>query len=250
MSKKVFYYETIDSTNIQAARLAKEGAKHGCVVIAKEQTAGKGRRGREWESPKDENIYMSILLRPEMEPSKAPMLTLVMAYSVARSLCKKGFDNVQIKWPNDVIIGGKKICGILTEMELAGNEISHVVIGVGINVNTKGFSKELKEKATSLYLESGKIQEMEELQKDIMETFWADYEQFVTDGDLSFLKESYNRILVNQEREVRVLEPGHEYTAYAVGINNNGELLVRTADGEEHAIYAGEVSVRGVYGYI
>ena len=189
MNVNIVHYEEIDSTNTEVRRLSLKGAEEGLVVTAKKQTAGKGRRGRSWESPADENLYFSILLRPKLAPEKAPMLTLLMAYSVAKALQKINI-NIEIKWPNDLVLSKKKICGILTEMELAGNEISHVVIGVGINVNTKGFSKELKEKATSLYLESGKIQEMEELQKDIMETFWADYEQFVTDGDLSFLKES------------------------------------------------------------
>ena len=249
-NKKIIYYKQLDSTNTEIARLAAEGAVHGTVVVADAQTAGKGRRGRQWESPEGENIYMSILLRPDCVPDRAPMLTLVMAYSVAKVLTGLGFPDVQIKWPNDLVLAGKKICGILTEMQLRDTEIDYVVVGVGINVNTSQFPEKLKDTATSLYLESGRVSDREALVESIVEYFDEAYRQFFATQDLSFLKEAYNDMLVNVAREIRVLEPGNEYTAYAQGINSHGELLVRTAEGEEKRIYAGEVSVRGIYGYI
>lgn len=249
-NKKIIYYKQLDSTNTEIARLAAEGAVHGMVVVADAQTAGKGRRGRQWESPAGENIYMSILLRPDCAPDRAPMLTLVMAYSVAKVIRELGFLDVQIKWPNDLVLSGKKICGILTEMQLKDTEIDYVVVGVGINVNTSKFAEELKDTATSLYLESGIVSDRETLVESIVEYFDEAYRQFLKTQDLSFLKEAYNDMSVNVGREVRVLEPGNEYTAYAQGINTEGELLVRTAEGEEKRIYAGEVSVRGIYGYI
>lgn len=249
-NKKIFYYKELDSTNTKMAELAAEGAEHGTVVVADAQTAGKGRRGRSWESPEGENIYMSILLRPNCKPQKAPMLTLVMAYSVARAVQEQGFQEVQIKWPNDLILSGKKICGILTEMQMNSSEIDYVVVGVGINVNTRNFSPDLEEKATSLYLESGRQFERESIVENVLEKFEEAYRQFVVEQDLSFLQEAYNAMLVNAGKEVRVLEPGNEYTAYAQGINSGGELIVITSNGEEKAVYAGEVSVRGVYGYI
>ena len=249
-NKKIIYYKQLDSTNAKIQELAAQGAKHGTVVVAEEQTAGKGRRGRNWESPAGDNIYMSVLLRPEIAPEKAPMLTLVMAYSVTKAIQMQGVDGVQIKWPNDLVLSGKKICGILTEMNLSGRDIDHVVVGVGVNVNTTEFSKELSEKATSLYLECGKKISKRKLTGAIVAHFEKDYEAFLETEDLSFLRETYNCLLINREKEVRVLEPGHEYTAFAKGINERGELLVRTEDGEEKTIFAGEVSVRGVYGYI
>ena len=249
-NKKIIYYTQLDSTNLEIARLAAEGAMHGTVVVADSQTAGKGRRGRGWESPAGENIYMSILLRPACLPDTAPMLTLVMAYSVAKALKESGFTDVQIKWPNDLVLSGKKICGILTEMQMKGTEIDYVVVGVGINVNTSKFPEELKDTATSLYLESGKVSDRESLVESVVEYFQQSYRQFLETQDLSFLREEYNNMLVNVGREVRVLEPGNEYTAYAQGINSEGELLVRTEEGEEKRIYAGEVSVRGIYGYV
>ena len=249
-NKKIHYYKQLDSTNTEIARLATEGAEHGTIVVADAQTAGKGRRGRTWESPAGENVYMSILLRPNCVPDRAPMLTLVMAYSVARFLRETGFADVQIKWPNDLVLSGKKICGILTEMQLKDSEIDYVVVGVGINVNTSKFPEELKDTATSLYLESGRILDRERIVESVATYFQQTYVQFLETQDLSFLREAYNDMLVNVGREVRVLEPGNEYTAYAQGINSEGELLVRTEVGEEKRIYAGEVSVRGIYGYI
>jgi len=249
-NKKIIYYKQLDSTNTEVARLAAKGAENGTVVVADAQTAGKGRRGRSWESPAGENIYMSILLRPDCVPDRAPMLTLVMAYSIAKVLKELGFLDVQIKWPNDLVLSAKKICGILTEMQLKGSEIDYVVVGVGINVNTSKFPEELKDTATSLYMESGRVFDRETLVESIVEYFDEAYCQFLKTQDLSFLKETFNDMLVNVSREVRVLEPGNEYMAFAQGINSRGELIVRTSEGEEKTIYAGEVSVRGIYGYV
>ncbi len=249
-NKKIRYYEQLDSTNTKVSELALEGAEHGTVVVAECQTAGKGRRGRVWNSPAGDNIYMSVLLRPSFETHKAPMITLLMAYSVAEVLRKRGFSDVQIKWPNDLVLFGKKLCGILTEMYLRGSEIDYVVVGVGVNVNTSAFPEELVDKATSLFLECGKLVEREQLIANILETFMEMYDRFAKAGDLKFLQEDYNAILVNRDREVCILEPENEYTAYALGINEKGELLVRLEDGTVKQVYAGEVSVRGVYGYI
>lgn len=249
-NKKIIYYKQLDSTNLEIARLAAQGVAHGTVAVAEEQTAGKGRRGRSWESPAGENIYMSIFVKPDCEPDKAPMLTLVMAYSVAQVIRELGISEVQIKWPNDLVLSGRKICGILTEMQLEGSEIDYVVVGVGINVNTRKFPSDLEEKATSLYLESGRRFERESMVENIVEKFEHAYQQFMETQDLLFIQEAYNSMLVNAGKEVRVLEPGNEYMAIAQGINSRGELIVRTPEGEEKAVYAGEVSVRGVYGYI
>lgn len=249
-NKKIKYYEQLGSTNTTLSELATEGAEHGTVVVAGCQTEGKGRRGRLWESPAEDNIYMSILLRPDFATEKAPMVTLVMAYSVAKVLQENEFVNVQIKWPNDLVLSGKKVCGILTEMYLQGTAIDYIVVGVGVNVNTSSFPQELVDKATSLFLECGNLLHKEQLIVDIVETFMEMYDGFAKEGSLKFLQDAYNAILVNKDREVRILEPENEYTAYAHGINGNGELVVQLEDGTEKNVYAGEVSVRGMYGYI
>lgn len=249
MNVNIVHYDKIDSTNTEARRLSKAGAEEGLVVTAKEQTAGKGRRGRCWESPAEENLYFSVLLRPVLTPEKAPMLTLVMAYSVAKTLQSEGVC-AQIKWPNDLVLSKKKVCGILTEMNLQGGQVEDVIVGVGINVNMTMFSEELKDKATSLCRELGRTLECEKLLISILEEFQKQYQHFLQVQDLSFLQENYNRMLINRNREVLVLEPGNQYQAEALGINELGELLVRKEDGSIEAVFAGEVSVRGIYGYV
>ena len=249
MNVNVVHYKEVDSTNAEARRLSVEGAESGLVVTAKKQTAGKGRRGRSWESPADENLYLSILLRPSLEPEKAPMLTLVMAYSVAKALQKEDIQ-VLIKWPNDLVLSGKKVCGILTEMNLSGAQVEDVIVGVGLNVNTMKFPDELEDKATSLRKETLRELECGELLQLILKEFDKQYQRFLENQNLEFLQEDYNAMLINRDREVMVLEPGKEYLAKALGINKFGELLVQKEDGGTEAVFAGEVSVRGIYGYV
>lgn len=249
MNVNIVHYEEIDSTNTEVRRLSLKGAEEGLVVTAKKQTAGKGRRGRSWESPADENLYFSVLLRPTLMPEKAPMLTLLMAYSVTKALQKEGVC-AQIKWPNDLVLSKKKICGILTEMNLSGNQIEDVIVGVGINVNTKKFSAELNDKATSLTIELGRTLECGKLLRSILEEFEGQYQRFLEVQDLSSIQADYNDMLINRNREVTVLELGKECRAEALGINELGELLVKKADGSIETVFAGEVSVRGVYGYV
>lgn len=246
----IYYFDQTDSTNIRAKQLGEEGVPHGTLIVAGQQNAGRGRRGRTWESPPGVSIYMSIVLRPEMAPVKAPMLTLVMALSAADGLKECTGLDVQIKWPNDIVLNGKKLAGILTEMSTEMEYINHVVIGVGINVNTGQLPEELEEKATSLRLETGRIIRRSEIIASIMKEFEGNYQLFIETQGLRQMQEKYNSLLINREKEVRILGVKEEYAAYALGINEKGELLVRRDNGEIEAILAGEVSVRGVYGYI
>ena len=193
---------------------------------------------------------MSILLRPRFFPSKAPMLTLVMAYSVAKALQECTGQEIRIKWPNDIVLNGKKLVGILTEMSSEIDYINHVVIGVGINVNMDSFSEEIAKTATSFRIETGQIMKRSTLIVEIMKHFERNYEAFLRAGDLSGIRTAYNGLLVNCGREVRILGAKEPYQALALGINDSGELLVRKQDGSEEAVYAGEVSVRGIYGYV
>ena len=229
--------------------MAKQGEKEGLVIWADSQNAGKGRRGRSWDSPAGTNLYFSILLRPKIQPEKAPMLTLVMAYAVAKAVKSCTGLDAQIKWPNDLVLSGKKICGILTEMYLTGTDIDYIVIGTGINVNVTEFSEELCMKATSLYLETGREIYRKVLLEEILSIFREQYQKFLEIQDLSFFQEEYNQILINKNREVMVLEPENEYRGMALGINSDGELLVETEKGIQ-TVFAGEVSVRGIYGYV
>lgn len=245
----ICYGET-DSTNIRAKEAGEQGALHGTLFVADKQTAGKGRRGRTWTSPSGESIYMSLLLRPELTPSKAPMLTLVMGLSAAEAVRDLTGADVGIKWPNDIVVNKKKICGILTEMATEIQYVNYIVIGIGINVNRQEFPEELRQSATSLYLETGKKWKRADIIAEVLEKFEKNYEIFLHSGDLSGLREAYNAILVNYNQPVKVLEPQHEYEAVAEGINQSGELLVTLPDGQRRAVFAGEVSVRGLYGYV
>ena len=246
--KTVHFARETDSTNLWIKRLAKEGAPEGTLALAEFQSAGRGRLGRSWEVPEGTSVMMSILLRPKFEPQYAPMLTLVMGMAVAKAVKKFGFD-VSIKWPNDVVVSHKKICGILTEMGVRDGKIDYAVIGVGINVNIKEFPEEMADKATSLYLESGKEFDRSQIPGLVMEAFEEYYEKFAATCDLSGLKEEYESILANYNQPVRVLakEP---YEGVARGITDGGELLVEKTDGTIATVSAGEVSVRGLYSYV
>lgn len=248
--RKLVFQECVESTNEEAKRGGDAGAEHGTVYQAKVQTAGKGRRGRTWVSDSEENLYFTILLKPDFAPEKATMLTLVMADAVAEAIEKNSSLPTGIKWPNDIVVNGRKVCGILSEMKLVGSQIAYCVIGVGINIGQAQFPEELKDTATSLMVETGKDIEMEALLKDILANFEQAYERFCSAGDLTFLLERYNNLLVNKGKVVRVLEPGGAYEGISEGISAKGELLVRTEDGTVQKVYAGEVSVRGLYGYV
>ena len=187
--------EETDSTNQRAKTAAATGEQEGLVIVAEQQTSGRGRRGRGWISPPGENIYMTMLLRPAFDPGRAPMLTLLAACAAARAAMEPGHESPRIKWPNDLEIGGKKIARFLNEFE--------------------------------------------EL-----------YEGFVQYGSLAFVKQAYEKLLVNRGERVRVLEPGREWTGRALGITDTGELIVEAEDGEIREVGSGEVSVRGVYGYV
>ena len=246
--KTVHFARETDSTNLWIKRLAKEGAPEGTLALAEFQSAGRGRLGRSWEVPEGTSVMMSILLRPKFEPQYAPTLTLVMGMAVAKAVKKLGFD-VSIKWPNDVVVSHKKICGILTEMGVRDGKIDYAVIGVGINVNIREFPDEMADKATSLYLESGRKFDRSQIPGLVMEAFEEYYEKFAATCDLSGLKEKYESILANYNQPVRVLakEP---YEGVARGITDGGELLVEKTDGTIVAVSAGEVSVRGLYSYV
>ena len=246
--KTVHFARETDSTNLWIKRLAKEGASEGTLALAEFQSAGRGRLGRSWEVPEGTSVMMSILLRPKFEPQYAPTLTLVMGMAVAKAVKNLGFD-VSIKWPNDVVVSHKKICGILTEMGVRAGKIDYAVIGVGINVNIREFPEEMADKATSLYLESGREFDRSQIPGLVMEAFEEYYEKFAATCDLSGLKEEYESILANYNQPVRVLakEP---YEGVARGITDGGELLVEKTDGTIVAVSAGEVSVRGLYSYV
>ena len=247
--KTVHFAKETDSTNSWIKRLAKEGAEHGTLAVAEFQSAGRGRFDRKWEAPEGSSIMMTLLLRPEFSPQYASMLTLVMGLAVAQAVEELGFE-VSIKWPNDVVISRKKICGILTEMGKNGVKINYVLIGVGINVNLKEFPEEMQDKATSLILESGQEYDRNQVISLVMKYFEVNYEKFVQTCDFTHLLEDYHKILANLNQPVRVLDGSRSFEGICRGLDEKGELLVEKQDKEIAKVSAGEVSVRGLYSYV
>lgn len=247
---EIHCYPQIDSTNEEAKRQAESGAGDGSLYVADCQTAGRGRRGRTWLSPAGKDIFFSILLRPRMQPQAASMLTLVTALAAAKTVEQYGGEGCQIKWPNDIVLHGKKLCGILTEMSLEMGEISYLVIGVGFNMNRMEFDEEISHMATSLKKETGKQIPRADFLADFLAHFSEEYEKFSREQNLSSVKEEYEKRLVNIDREVLIEKSGKKKVGLARGINEQGELLVCMEDGATEAVCAGEVSVRGLYGYV
>lgn len=250
LGKELYCFESLDSTNLEIRRLGESGADHGTAVITEEQTMGRGRRGRGWLGEAGSGIWMSFLLRPEIQAQNSSMLTLVAALAVEEAIRETTGIRSQIKWPNDVIVNGKKICGILTEMSLQMDEINYIVVGIGINVNIESFPQELKEKATSLQIEGGTKIKRAPLAAKVLECFEKYYEIFLQTEDLSALMKQYNRLLVHNGHQIRVIRGSSEEVFYSQGINAMGELMVKDDKGNLSEIVSGEVSVRGILGYI
>ena len=248
---KIVYYDTIDSTNNEAKRFAENGEKEKALFVAEQQSGGKGRRGRTWVTPRGSAIAMSLLLpQPQIAPEHASMVTLVMGLAVTKACREACKVDARIKWPNDVVCGGRKLSGTLTEMSSEVDYINYLVIGTGINANITEFPEELSQTATSLKLLTGQETDRAGLIACCMEHFSELYKKFLQTQDLSLLVEEYNELLAGKGSGVRVLEPGHEYCGISHGINAQGELLVEKDDGMITEVYAGEVSVRGIYGYV
>lgn len=242
--------DEIDSTNEEARRLAAKGAVHGTVVAAGSQTKGRGRRGRKWESPKGDNIYLSILLRPKMEPGKASMLTLVTALAASKALEKNLAVSCQIKWPNDLVLNKKKVCGILTEMVMDGSGSFQIIVGIGMNINNEHFPEEIAHMATSVKIETGKHYNIKEIIASLLQEVETYYDIFMSHLSLGPMLAEYNERLANAGQQVQILINGEAQIRFAHGITESGALIVSDENGQMEEIISGEVSVRGLYGYV
>ena len=245
MGHPLYFYPETDTTNDRIRELALEGLPEGTLAVAEMQTAGRGRMGRAWQAPKDSGIWMSLLLRPDIPPMQASVLTLLTGIAIAEAIEEVTDVEVGIKWPNDILLNRKKLVGILTEMDCDMEKIHSVTVGMGINVNTKEFPADLKEIATSLYLELDQEYDRTELVAQAMAHFEALYEEFLAAGGMfAPFKERYRRKCLNIGREVRVI--GREtYAAMALDITPEGELIVKRKDnGAEEVVFSGEVSIR------
>lgn len=250
LAHDILYFDSIDSTNNEIKRQAEAGAKEGILAIAECQTAGRGRRGRTWESPAGTGIWMSFLLKPDISPEKAPMITIIAALSCAGAVNEVTGLKAGIKWPNDIVINGKKLTGILTEMSAETDCVNYVVVGIGINANMTEFPEDIRATATSLAIEAGHRVSRSTVVAEFLKNFEKYYGIFIKDGNLSGLKAEYEAESVNMNRQVAVITSGGELIRKAVGINDEGELLVEDDEGNVTSVRSGEVSVRGIYGYV
>lgn len=252
IGRNIIYLENVDSTNNYAKKAAEAPFKEGTVIIAEEQSLGRGRLGRHWVSPRGKGVWMSIMLKPDILPADAPKLAIVTAYAVANALCSCCSLEARIKWPNDIVAGGRKICGILTEMSAEADEIKYVVIGIGINANIEldDFGPEVSKIATSISIENGSPVSRKVLAASVLDEFEKVYTDFVESGSIGFLLDGYRDKSAVLGKEIRVISKKEEITGLAVDISEQGHLVLRLEDGALREVMSGEVSVRGLYGYI
>lgn len=250
IGRSIEYHETITSTNIRAKEIARE-ADEGTVVIAEEQTMGKGRLGRNWTSPKGKGLWFSIILKPKVKVEEATKITLIGAAAVYKALKDMGIESY-IKWPNDIVIDGKKVCGILTEMIFRDKGSYFVIIGIGINVNLdeEDFNEDLKNKATSLKLVRRSEVDRNKLFAYVLNNFEILYIPFKEKGDIREAIEISRERSILIGKEVRIIGGNREKTARVLGIDNEGQLIVKYRDGKTEALFSGEVSIRGMEGYM
>ncbi len=241
IGREIYCFDEVDSTNIIAKELAEDDAREGTVVIAKTQTRGRGRRGKKWISPRG-GIWMSIILRPEIPPAEAPHLTLVTGVAVAKTLKREFGLDVGIKWPNDILIRDRKVCGILTEAHARFNTIEYIVVGIGIdtNVDVDLFPEEFREGATSLKKELGREVDSVDLIRKLLVEFEKVYDDFKNGGFPEILNE-WRRFskTIGSYVEIRK-QLGETVRGEAVGVNSEGALILELDDGSLRKIVSGE----------
>jgi BirA family biotin operon repressor/biotin-[acetyl-CoA-carboxylase] ligase len=250
IGKNIIYCDSIGSTNSKAKELAEAGEEHGTVVISEEQTSGRGRLGRNWVSPKYKGIWMSIILRPNIITENISQVTLLGAAAVQQAIMEMGI-KTGIKWPNDIVLNSKKVCGILTEMSGEIDHINYLVMGIGINVNLEDedVPLELKDMATSLKLQSGIYVDRKLLLAKVLNIFEKLYNDFVQSGNIKEIIEICRKNSILIGKEIQLIHRGKVATVKALDISDDGELVIENSEGILEYIVSGEVSIRGVYGY-
>jgi BirA family transcriptional regulator, biotin operon repressor / biotin---[acetyl-CoA-carboxylase] ligase len=241
LGRTLHTFETVDSTNVVAFRLAVEGAEHGELVVAEEQTQGRGRRGRTWSSPRYLNLYCSFVLRPELPPQRAPELTLLAAVAVAESLRAAGVP-ADIKWPNDLLVGGRKVAGILTELSAEPDRVHFVVLGIGVNLNASrnDFPPELSEVATSALEVTGRPVARAAFTAGLARRLEEWLDLHAAQG-FRPVRERWRALSATLGQEVLVTSERREIRGVAVDVDDDGALRIRTADGAEERVLAGDV---------
>ncbi len=246
LGNKIIFLPKTDSTNTEIKRLAVKGYAEGVTVVAEQQTGGKGRLGRMWVSPSDTGLWFSFLLKPDLSPLHIAGITLACGMGVCIAIRKYTSLNAFIKWPNDIIINNKKVCGILTEMSAEADKINFAVVGIGINVNTTFFPAEIQHKATSLFLEKGIAIDRKELFRQVL----TEVEKYLNDYSENYgiyVIDEYKKYCATLGRNVCVVRGNHTIQGKAVDIAETGDLIILTDDNQKININSGEVTVQGIY---
>ena len=242
---EITYFPQCDSTNRIARQMAQQGAPHGALVITDEQTAGRGRRGRSWVSPSGESVMMTVVLRPQEHPSRVALVSLSVALAVAEAIEEASGVGTRIKWPNDIVSGGRKVCGMLLEMDADEQCVHSIAAGIGINVHQQAFDGEIAGTASSLDLLSGRTLS----RADVVRAFLRALERAEAQRAAGTLMEAYRARSATLGRRVRVIGVQESFEGEALEVTESGSLLVKDENGMVREVLAGDVSVRGLMGY-
>ena len=242
IGKRIHHFFKTDSTNSVAMRLGEQGEPHGTLVIAEEQTAGRGRGGHAWHSEKTNGIYMTVLLRPPIPPQHAPLITMVAGLAVRDAILEQTGVAPDLRWPNDLLFGRKKFCGILTEMNAEQDRIHFVAIGIGINVNHAQVPEELAAIATSLRIETGRIHSRVEIVARLLRHLDSYYNRFVSDGGESIVARFSEVSSYARGKRVRIATTTGTYTGTTDGLEPGGLLRVRRDDGRTLPMISGTLT--------
>jgi BirA family biotin operon repressor/biotin-[acetyl-CoA-carboxylase] ligase len=240
--KRIYHFFKIESTNDVALRLGQEGEPHGAVVVAEEQTAGRGRSRRVWHSEKTSGVYMTVLLRPPISPQQAQLITLVAGLAVRDAVAETTGLSPDLRWPNDLLIGRKKFCGILTEMHAEPDRIHFVVVGMGIDVNHARLPDALAPIATSLRIETGRVQSRIELVARLLRSLETYYNRFLAEGAHPILDRFAAVSSYATGKRVRIATAGETYEGTTAGLEPSGLLRVTRDDGSTVAVVSGDLT--------
>lgn len=241
MGGQITFYDEVSSTNTIAHEFVRQGATEGTLIIAESQTAGRGRMGKKWHSPKGTGIWMSLVLKPRIPIYFTPQLTLLTAVALCRSIKRVTGTDINIKWPNDLLIGGKKVCGILLESSAEDERLKYVVCGVGVSANLQphDFPPELQSVATSLAIESGRTVEREELIAEFLKQFEDLYELYYTQG-FGPIRTLWEALSITLNKPVTIRTPQGIIEGIASTLDESGALVVTGQDGKVIRVYSGD----------
>lgn len=246
LGKNIYFFDEITSTNEYAKNIA-NNAEEGTIIIAKKQTKGRGRLDRKWTSVENEGVYFSLILKPKIELFKIMQITLISAISLCEAIKQVANVDAKIKWPNDIVINGKKVCGILTELNAQIDSVSYIILGIGINVNNEKFDQDLTQKATSLFLETNKNIEKQKMLACFLKNFEEKYFMYKNEKTFEPFLQQYKNLCVNLNKKAKVLHKGNEVIGEVVDISYLGEIVFKT-DTDILKISSGEVSLRNIDG--